>query len=196
MGWASAGSIFDPVAQALITAGATDDMKTTVLADLIRSLQDGDWDTESESLDQFKHDPAIVEAFRRNGVYIHCDAYDEEHDLDCNLETGHTGDHRTWNGQTWASTTDGLRSHAEVFQPVKADLPDILQWQVHCPRCAVPEIEGGSRGAVVHPDDDVAVSPLGTRGGHVSASMRCAAGHDFHLVVANHKGAAYVGILT
>jgi hypothetical protein len=69
MGWNSAGDIFDPVARALIELGAPDAMKTRVLGDLIGALQDGDWDTEDESLEQFKNDPAIVAAFADHDVY-------------------------------------------------------------------------------------------------------------------------------
>jgi hypothetical protein len=68
MGWASADSIFDPVAAALIEAGATDDLKRKTLGRLISSLQENDWDTEDESLERFKDDPAIVAAFADNGV--------------------------------------------------------------------------------------------------------------------------------
>lgn len=72
MGWASAGAIFDPVAKAMVELGAPDEMKTRVLSTLIGTLQDGDWDTEEESLGQFQHDPAIVEAFRQHGVIVRC----------------------------------------------------------------------------------------------------------------------------
>lgn len=99
MGWASAGSIFDPVAQALIDAGATDELKTTVLGKLIKQLQNGDWDTEGESLDEFADDPAIVAAFRANGVVIHCG--DENDERWCENERDHKDDHRDWRGETW-----------------------------------------------------------------------------------------------
>lgn len=72
MGWASAGEIFDPVARALVELNAPDQVKTQVLGDLIGALQDGDWDTEDESLEEFKDDPAIVEAFRLHDVYLNC----------------------------------------------------------------------------------------------------------------------------
>jgi hypothetical protein len=70
MGWSSANSIFDPVARALIDAGTDADTKRKVLGDLIAGLQDGDWDTEDESLEDFRHDPAIVQAFANNGVHL------------------------------------------------------------------------------------------------------------------------------
>jgi hypothetical protein len=70
MGWNSAGEIFDPVAQSLIDTGATDEVKRKVLGDLINALQDGDWDTEGESLDLFKDDPAIVQAFADHDVHL------------------------------------------------------------------------------------------------------------------------------
>lgn len=67
MGWASAGEIFDPVARALIDLRADHDTKVRVLGTLIAKLRDGDWDTHDESMDQFSDDPAVVEAFHRNG---------------------------------------------------------------------------------------------------------------------------------
>ncbi|MGW2550111.1 hypothetical protein [Streptomyces sp. NPDC001635] len=84
-------------------------------------------------------------------------------------------------------------------------------WRLQCPECAAPEIERGrldengyadetSRGdaaaVTVHPDKDGYGSPLGTRGGYVEINLWCAAGHNFSLVVANHKGAEYVGVVT
>jgi hypothetical protein len=70
MGWSRANSIFDPVARALIDAGADNETKTRVLGDLINGLQDGDWDTEDKSLERFVNDPAIVQAFANNGVHL------------------------------------------------------------------------------------------------------------------------------
>lgn len=63
MGWASAGAIFDPIAQALIDHKASVELKRIVLVKLIGVLLEGDWDTEGESLDEFSHDPVIVSAF-------------------------------------------------------------------------------------------------------------------------------------
>ncbi|MET9142413.1 hypothetical protein [Streptomyces sp. NPDC004042] len=71
MGWNSANRIFNPVATALQKANADDDTKRTVLGNLIRELQDGDWDTEDESLEDFLDDPAIVSAFADRNVHLH-----------------------------------------------------------------------------------------------------------------------------
>lgn len=69
MGFGSAGyKFFDPVARALIKAGASDEEKEQVLGDLIGHLQDEDWDTELDSLQQFLDDPAIVRAFAKHGI--------------------------------------------------------------------------------------------------------------------------------
>lgn len=68
MGWASAGDIFDPVAQALVDLGADRDTKWRVLGTLIDKLQDGDWDTEDESWEEFRHDPDIVALFGQRGI--------------------------------------------------------------------------------------------------------------------------------
>jgi hypothetical protein len=70
MGWSSANSIFDPVAKALQQTGADDDTKRKVLGDLISGLQEGDWDTEDESLEDFLDDPAIVAAFHDHNVHL------------------------------------------------------------------------------------------------------------------------------
>ena len=69
MGWGSAGyKIFDPVARALIGAGASDELKEKTLTALIPVLQHEDWDTELDSLQRFLDDPAIVRAFANNGI--------------------------------------------------------------------------------------------------------------------------------
>lgn len=70
MGWASAGAIFDRVADALIAADASGDIKRTCLEPLIGELQDGDWDTEHESLERYRDDPVIVEIFADHGVTL------------------------------------------------------------------------------------------------------------------------------
>lgn len=68
MGWASAGAIFDLVADALIEAQASDDTKQKCLGPLIDALQDNDWDTEHISLGRYSGDPVIVGVFAEHGV--------------------------------------------------------------------------------------------------------------------------------
>jgi len=68
MGWGSAYEIFNSTANALIKANASDDIKERVLDDLIRKLQDEDWDTELDSLQSYLNDPAIVRAFANNDI--------------------------------------------------------------------------------------------------------------------------------
>lgn len=82
MGWASAGAIFDPVAQALIDLGADRDTKRKVLGTLITALQEGDWDTEDESLQQFRHDVDIVALFKEHGVGTSVDGDETEGIID------------------------------------------------------------------------------------------------------------------
>lgn len=78
-------------------------------------------------------------------------------------------------------------------------------WSVMCPACGDgnvdrygPEGFGPDEQAVtVHPDKDEYGSPIGTRGGWVTVDLLCAAcGHYFALVLANHKGAERVGIVS
>jgi len=101
MGWNSANEIFDPVAHKLIELDISDGVTTEVLTVLIKTLLDGDWDTPGESLDEFKADNAIVEAFRRNGIWEQCEDtkvtpgnWDE-----CALEVHHEGLHQDWTGK-------------------------------------------------------------------------------------------------
>jgi len=70
MGWSSANEIFNPVARSLQEVGVSDQTKRKVLGDLIGGLQDGDWDTEDESLEEFLDDQAIVSAFADHDVHL------------------------------------------------------------------------------------------------------------------------------
>jgi hypothetical protein len=76
MGWASGGRIFDSVAQGLIDANASEEIKRRVLGDLIGSLQGEDWDTEDESLEEFRDDPVIAALFAEHGVGLAGDGDD------------------------------------------------------------------------------------------------------------------------
>jgi hypothetical protein len=68
MGWGSAYGIFNTVADALIEAGASDEVKEKALTKVIRGLQEEDWDTELDSLQSYLDDPAIVRAFAANDI--------------------------------------------------------------------------------------------------------------------------------
>lgn len=68
MGWASGDEVFEPVADKLIEMDAPDDLRRQVCTVLIAALQQRGWDTECESLSRYPGDPAIVAAFRDNGV--------------------------------------------------------------------------------------------------------------------------------
>lgn len=68
MGWGSGAAIFDPIARALVEEEASEDLKRRVLGDLIGALQEGDWDTEDESLKEFGDDLVIRSLFYNRGV--------------------------------------------------------------------------------------------------------------------------------
>lgn len=68
MGWGSAYSLFNTIADALIEADASDEVKEKALTKVIRSFQEEDWDTELDSLQSYRNDPAIVRAFAANDV--------------------------------------------------------------------------------------------------------------------------------
>ncbi|MGW5259643.1 hypothetical protein ACWEQG_01630 [Microbispora sp. NPDC004025] len=102
MGWASAGDIFDPVARELIQMGAAPEIKRRVCSVLVKALQGPGWDTEGESLGEFDHDPAIVEAFREHGIVQPCaDESGPEGASWCERERGHGGDDDDKLGHTW-----------------------------------------------------------------------------------------------
>lgn len=73
MGWGSGYLIFNTVADALNEAGASDDVKEKALTKVIAGLQQGDWDTELDSLQSYLDDPAIVRAFANNDIHWDAD---------------------------------------------------------------------------------------------------------------------------
>ncbi|RJL21027.1 hypothetical protein [Bailinhaonella thermotolerans] len=75
-----------------------------------------------------------------------------------------------------------------------------VRWQLHCPRCHSPDLDReppgpDHRAVTLHPDRDEYHSPIGTRGGYVHIALACAYGHEFAVVLANHKGAEYLGLV-
>jgi hypothetical protein len=93
MGWSSGGEIFNQVARSLIDGGASDGIKKYVLSELIAALRQGDWDTEDESLEEFSDDPAVVDAFRLNGVTLSGTASAAaviDFDYDTDIKAGYT----------------------------------------------------------------------------------------------------------
>jgi hypothetical protein len=68
MGWGSGYLIFNTVADALVAADASDDVKEKALTKVIAGLQQEDWDTELDSLQSYLDDPAIVRAFANNDI--------------------------------------------------------------------------------------------------------------------------------
>lgn len=85
-----------------------------------------------------------------------------------------------------------------VFQLHSAE-PTKLQWQVQCPVCATSNVErepfmDDDASVTLHPDKDDYASPIGTRGGFVEVNLACESQHRFQIIVANHKGAEFVGV--
>lgn len=94
-----------------------------------------------------------------------------------------------------------MKAHSQVLVPLPGAHPaGKLQWQLCCPECGEQSVDrednGGDHEAViVQPDRDDYDSPIGTRGGYLQVDLYCVAGHRFALVVANHKGAEFVGVV-
>lgn len=74
MGWNSANEIFDPVATMVVKAveakAIAEKDAQKLLSTLIGKLQEMDWDTESESLDDFADHAFVVAAFEENGIEL------------------------------------------------------------------------------------------------------------------------------
>jgi len=77
MGWGSASTIFDRVADALIQSGANAEVTTVVLDELLRELTDGDWDTVDESVERYQNNPTIYAMFQHNGYGLPPDDQDD-----------------------------------------------------------------------------------------------------------------------
>lgn len=74
MGWASGNEVFDPVARELQRLlGDQPQARQNIAAELIHALQQRGWDTEDESLGEFRNDPAIMAAFNQNQIYLEVD---------------------------------------------------------------------------------------------------------------------------
>lgn len=70
MGWSTANYIFDPICRELQNAFMVPEARQKVLVIVIKALQDGDWDTEDESLTRFEDDPVVVKAFAECDVFL------------------------------------------------------------------------------------------------------------------------------
>jgi hypothetical protein len=72
----------------------------------------------------------------------------------------------------------------------------VAAWQLACPECGETEIGApeDDSGVATHSgrDED---SPLGTRGTYTEFRFRCRAAHRFRLIVAQHKGAEFIGVV-
>lgn len=63
MGWASATYIFNDVAESLTAVTSNSRIVVPVLGRLIRSLGDGDWDTQDEAFSDWTHNINVIAAF-------------------------------------------------------------------------------------------------------------------------------------
>lgn len=107
MGWGSAGSIFETVADALIAADAETEVIIKALVPLIEYLKSEDWDTVDESLETYQrregYGPvAVIKALAETGEELtYCgesrivDAYQGSLlRYTCCKYDGHPGKHR------------------------------------------------------------------------------------------------------
>src|SRR3990172_8310041 len=87
MGFSRGNLVFDPVAETVISYLKifllSEDKARELLSTLISSLQaEIDWDTESESLEEYSHIGYVVSAFEQNDVHLELEDEDEDEDED------------------------------------------------------------------------------------------------------------------
>lgn len=70
MGWSRGDDVFNHVAQKLIDERVDGRTKRICLGALIEGLKHADWDTEDESLWEFRDDPVIVAVFAEHGITL------------------------------------------------------------------------------------------------------------------------------
>lgn len=90
MGWNGANEYFDVVAKGLQEGHASRTTKLKVLVPLIRALNEGDWDTQDESVEAFADDWEILDAFEEAGIDVSCRDYSRKHEVQCGKRAGHT----------------------------------------------------------------------------------------------------------
>ena len=89
--------------------------------------------------------------------------------------------------------------HDQILMPV-SNLDGLCNWQLNCPHCGEVNVDRVDMApdhlaVTVHPDRDKYESPIGTRGGYVQIDLQCPHGHAFALIIANHKGFEFIGIV-
>ncbi|MCU1645416.1 MAG: hypothetical protein JWN03_5691 [Nocardia sp.] len=71
MAWNSAGhTVFTPIADILINSDASPELTTTALTALIHHMLHDDWSYAGAltCLDEYAHNPAVVDAFTNNNI--------------------------------------------------------------------------------------------------------------------------------
>lgn len=94
-----------------------------------------------------------------------------------------------------------MKHHQQVMVALPGAHPrGTLQWQLCCPECGEDVVDRAGfvpdhEAVTIQPDRDGYDSPLGTRGGYLRVDLSCVAGHAFALIIANHKGAEFIGVM-
>jgi hypothetical protein len=98
------GNVFDAAMRGLMAVpGVTPEMIHETARPLIRSLLDLHWDNADGTVGMYDDNPAIVEAFRENGILLFCGAEHPDDGEPCEgIQRGHTVPHRDHLGRTWA----------------------------------------------------------------------------------------------
>jgi hypothetical protein len=97
------GDVFDAAIQGLMAVpGVTDEMVYETARPLIRSLLDLYWDNADGTVGMYDDKPAIVAAFKDNGIMLFCGGEHPDDGESCEgLERGHAEPHRDHLGRIW-----------------------------------------------------------------------------------------------
>jgi hypothetical protein len=110
MGWSGGHEVFNGVARVLVEhPSAGEDLKRAVLGTLIDRLRHEDWDSEDESLQEFRDDAVIVELFRKRGITTTCgDRTGGPGTSECARKLLHQGDHVDEKDNSWWTKAKGV----------------------------------------------------------------------------------------
>lgn len=79
MGWAGGSSIFEPVADAVVSSSGMDgETRRRILVALIQALRYSDWDTVDDVIGGYTDNPDVMAAFAECGLTF--DGEDEDDD--------------------------------------------------------------------------------------------------------------------
>lgn len=99
------GELFDAAIRGLLAVpGVTPEMVYETARPLIAGLLEFHWDNAESTVSMYDDNPAVVEAFKDNGVLLFCGAQHHDDGESCEEpERGHKGPHKDCLGRAWVT---------------------------------------------------------------------------------------------